>query len=141
MIRIVLDTNCLIASLSRTSKSYEVWKGLYEGRYILCVSNEILMEYQEIISQKTTSQIAENVIQFLINCEHVEFITPYFHFELIKTDLDDNKFVDCAIAANATYIVSEDNHYKPLKDITYPHLIVIKLMKFVDLLRKEYGIS
>ena len=99
------------------------------------------MEYQEIISQKTTSQIAENVIQFLINCEHVEFITPYFHFELIKTDLDDNKFVDCAIAANATYIVSEDNHYKPLKDITYPHLIVIKLMKFVDLIRKEYGIS
>ena len=141
MIRIVLDTNCLIASLSRTSKSYEVWKGLYEGRYILCVSNEILMEYQEIISQKTTPQIAENVIQFLINCEHVEFITPYFHFELIKTDLDDNKFVDCAIAANATYIVSEDNHYKPLKDITYPHLIVIKLMKFVDLLRKECGIS
>ena len=99
------------------------------------------MEYQEIISQKTTPQIAENVIQFLINCEHVEFITPYFHFELIKTDLDDNKFVDCAIAANATYIVSEDNHYKPLKDITYPHLIVIKLMKFVDLLRKECGIS
>lgn len=141
MIRIVLDTNCLIASLSRTSKSYEVWKGLYEGRYILCVSNEILMEYQEIISQKTTPQIAENVIQFLINCEHVEFITPYFHFELIKTDLDDNKFVDCAIAANATYIVSEDNHYKPLKDITYPHLIVIKLLKFVDLLRKECGIS
>ena len=33
--RIVLDTNCLISSLSRTSDSYEVWKGLHEGRYIL----------------------------------------------------------------------------------------------------------
>ena len=30
--RIVLDTNCLISSLSRKSKSYEVWKGLHEGR-------------------------------------------------------------------------------------------------------------
>lgn len=47
MKRIVLDTNCLIASLSRTSRSYSVWRGLHDGQYILCVSNEILMEYLE----------------------------------------------------------------------------------------------
>lgn len=137
MKRIVLDTNCLIASLSKTSKSYGVWKGLYEGRYILCVSNEILMEYQEIIAQKTTPEIAENVIQFLINSEFVEFITPYYHFELITADRDDNKFVDCAIAANATYIVSDDSHFKPLEKISYPYIIVIKLIEFLDVLSKD----
>lgn len=63
MKRVVLDTNCLIASLSRTSESYDVWRGLQEGRYTLCVSNEILMEYAEIIARKTTPLIAENVIQ------------------------------------------------------------------------------
>lgn len=137
MNRIVLDTNCLIASLSRTSRNYSVWRGLFEGKYILCVSNEILSEYQEIIGQKTTPQIAENVIQYLINSKYVEFVHPYYRFDLIKADRDDNKFVDCAIAANATYIVSDDKHYKPLKDIPFPRLFVIKLMQFVEMLKEN----
>ena len=135
MERIVLDTNCLVSSLSRTSKTYDVWRGLYEGRYVLCLSNDILLEYLEIIGQKTTPQIAENVIQFLLNCEYVELVTPFYHFELITADHDDNKFVDCAMAANATYIVSDDKHYNPLKLITYPNISVISLMDFVRILR------
>ena len=86
MRRIVLDTNCLIASLSHTSRSYSVWRGLHDGRYILCVSNEILMEYQEMIGQKTTPAIAANVVQYLTNSDFVELVTPYYHFDLIKTD-------------------------------------------------------
>ena len=132
--RIVLDTNCLISSLSRKSKSYEVWKGLHEGRYILCVSNSILEEYEEKIAEKATPEIAENVIQYLINNENVELVDTYYCFELIKDDPDDNKFVDCAVAANATYIVSDDKHFAPLKEITFPQLLVIKLMDFVRIL-------
>jgi putative PIN family toxin of toxin-antitoxin system len=139
MKRIVLDTNCLIASLSRTSDSYDVWRGLYEGKYILCVSNEILAEYQEIVAQKTTPQIAENVIQYLINSEHVELINTYYRFELISADRDDNKFVDCAIAANATYIVTDDKHYKLLEGIPFPKLHIIRLMQFVEMLRNMSG--
>ncbi len=135
MRKVVLDTNCLIASLAKTSKTYDVWKALYEGRYILCVSNDILDEYQEIIEQKTNSMIAENVIQYLINSEFVEFVTPYYHFELISADHDDNKFVDCAIAANATYIVTNDKHYAPLKDKSFPKLVVIGLLEFAAELR------
>ena len=132
MKRIVLDTNCLIASLSHTSRSYSVWRGLHDGRFILCVSNEILLEYQEMIGRKTTPAIAENVVQYITNSDFVEFVTPYFRFDLIKADRDDNKFVDCAIAANATYIVSDDKHFKPLRSIGYPRLLVLKLMEFVE---------
>ena len=137
MMRIVLDTNCLIASLSRTSTSYDVWKGLHEGKYILCVSTDILNEYQEIIEQKTTPEIAENVIQYLINSEFVEFITPYYHFDMIVGDRDDNKFADCAFAANAMFIVSEDRHYKVLERIAFPRLFVIRLMQFVQILKSQ----
>lgn len=137
MRRVVLDTNCLIASLSKTSKTYHVWEGLFYGEYILCVSNDILSEYQEIIAQKTTPEIAESVIQYLINNEFVEFVTPYYHFELIQTDHDDNKFVDCAIAANATYIVTDDKHYNPLKEIDFPRIHIIKLMEFAAILQSS----
>ena len=135
MQRIVLDTNCLISSLSRVSDYYDVWCGLHEGRYTLCVSNEILMEYQEIIAKKTTPIVAENVIQFLINSPFVEFVTPYFHFNLITTDPDDNKFVDCAIASNAKFIVSNDRHYNVLKDIPYPKIEVVTIQEFLNLVR------
>jgi hypothetical protein len=39
--------------------------------------NSILEKYQEKIAEKTTPEIAENVIQFLINRENVELVTPY----------------------------------------------------------------
>ena len=58
----------------------------------------------------------------------------YFHFHLIEQDKDDNKFVDCAIAANAQYIVSEDSHFKHLKNIPFPAVNVIRLREFMNLL-------
>ena len=93
------------------------------------------MEYQEMIGQKTTPAIAENVVQYITNSDFVEFVTPYYRFGLIKTDRDDNKFVDCAIAANATYIVSDDKHFKPLRHIGFPKLVVLKLLEFVERLK------
>ena len=139
MTNIVLDTNCLIASLSKKGHYYSAWKGLHEGKYILCVSNEILEEYEEIIAEKTNPQIASNVIQVLINSPYVRLVETYFHFHLINEDKDDNKFVDCAIAANATYIVSEDAHFKHLNDIPFPTVMVIRLMKFVEMLDEKTG--
>ena len=134
--RIVLDTNCLIAILSRKGNYFPVWQGLHQGKYILCVSNDILEEYEEILSQKTNAIIAANVIQAIINSPFVEFIDTYFHFHLIEHDKDDNKFVDCAIAANAQYIVSEDAHFKHLKNIPFPTVNVIRLSEFMNLLMK-----
>lgn len=133
--RIVLDTNCLLASLSKRGAYYNVQKGLLEGKYTLCVSNEILEEYEEIIAQKTTPVIALNVVQALLNAPSVELIDAFFRFELIQKDPDDNKFVDCAIAGNATYVVSNDAHFDILKEIDFPKLILKNLQEFSAMLQ------
>lgn len=133
--KIVLDTNCLIAILSRRGEYFSIWRGLHEGKYILCVSNEIMEEYEEILSNKTNAAIASNVVQVLINSPYVEFVTTYFHFHLIEQDKDDNKFVDCAIAANARFIVSEDSHFSHLKNIPFPCVEVLRLKEFNELLK------
>ena len=129
--RIVLDTNCLIASLSKKGNYFPVWQGLHQGKYTLCVSYEILEEYEEILSQKTNATIASNVIQVIINSPFVEFINTYFHFHLIEQDKDDNKFVDCAIVAGAEYIVSEDAHFRVLDTIPFPSVCVKRLEEFM----------
>ena len=135
--RIVLDTNCLISSLSRRGQYYAVWKGLQNGEYILCVSTDILNEYAEIITQKMSVDVAIHVIHLLLESEYVELINPYFRLQLIEADHDDDKFVDCAFAANATYIVSDDKHYDVLKEIDFPKLLILKLKEFLGLLQSE----
>ena len=132
--KIVLDTNCLIQSIPEKSPCHGVWLSFEKGDNTLCISNEILEEYEEILERLTDSITTELVIRAIINSPFVEFITPYFHFNLITVDPDDNKFVDCAIAANARYIVSNDKHYNILKQIPYPTIDVISIAKFMETL-------
>ena len=135
--RIVLDTNCLLASLSSKSENFRVWKDFQKGKYTLCVSNEILEEYQEIIAQKTTPSIAQNVVRAIVESENVEFIDPHFHVYAIFADPNDNKFVDCAFAANAAFIVSGDSHFEALKTLAFPKIMVLKLKAFLKFLENR----
>lgn len=101
-------------------------------------STEIIEEYAEIIAQKTTPQIADNVIKLILNRSNVKQFSPYFHFHLIKADPDDNKFVDCAIIAGARYIVTNDAHFRVLAAIPFPTIEVVGLDEFqAELNRKE----
>ncbi|MDN8660490.1 PIN domain-containing protein, partial [Staphylococcus aureus] len=64
-------------------------------------------------------------------------LDAHFRFNLIQEDVDDNKFVDCAIAANASYIVSQDHHFDILKTIEFPKVELIDIDTFMALLDNE----
>lgn len=137
MRKIVLDTNCLLMSLPKISPYRMIWDDFLKGKLILCVTNEIVEEYLEILSQKTTSEIACNVVSVILSQSNVEFVTPYYKMHLIQADEDDNKFVDCAFIAGASCIVSNDAHFKILNEINFPKIFVMKIKEFIDLLLKE----
>ncbi len=128
---IVLDTNCLIMSLSARSPYYPIWKDFRQGKYVLCITNEIIAEYEEKLREKMSEEIAVNVITAILSRSNVKHINPSFRFNLIEADPDDNKFVDCAIHSNAKYIVSNDRHFKVLKDIPFPKVEVIDIDAFL----------
>ena len=134
--RIVLDTNSLIQSISPKSIYHDVWLSVLSGRNTLCVSNEILEEYAEILNRLAGKTTAELVLNTIIECKNVVFLTPYYHFNLITSDPDDNKFVDCAIQANARYIVTNDHHYDVLHQIEFPKVGIIKLTDFLQLMHE-----
>lgn len=136
MEHIVLDTNCLIISLPKRSKYHQVFTDFIRGKYMLCVTNEIIMEYEEILTQKVGSEIANNILNALLSSAHIRFVNPYYRFGLIQTDKDDNKFVDCALQANATYIVTQDKHYDVLKEMDFPRIDVIDIDRFLQLLNQ-----
>lgn len=131
MRRIVVDTNCLLAVLPSQSPYHSLWLDFIEGRLELCVSNEILSEYEEVLSDKTRPEFAEAIIKTLINKRNLVRVTPTWRFGLIDTDPDDNKFVDCAIYGRAELIVSNDKHFDVLKAIDFPYVQVLKLQEYV----------
>ena len=132
---IVLDTNCLLMSLSRRSAYYPVWHDFIDGKYTLCVTNEILAEYEEILTQKVGSEIASNVITAILDMPNTKMVQVYYHLRLITADPDDDKFVDCAFKANARYIVTEDHHYDILKQTSFPYIDVVGIDEFIKVLR------
>ena len=44
----------------------------------------------------------------------------------------DNKFVDCAVAADAEYIVTNDAHFSVLKQIDWPKVAVLTIQEFAS---------
>lgn len=135
MRHVVIDTNCLIQMISLHSPYRPIWNAFLAGEFQLCISNEILEEYHEIIEQQTTARIAENVILLILNRKNVTFVDPHFRLRLITEDPDDNKFVDCAFAANAEYLVSDDKHFNVLKQIPFPSLNLVKMSEFLSIIQ------
>ena len=77
-------------------------------------------------------EIAKLTIETIICNPYTAFFTPHYHFNLILSDPDDNKFVDCAIAANAKFIVSEDHHFDVLRNYSFPKVSVVRLDDFLS---------
>ncbi len=132
MRRIVIDTNCLLAILPSKSPYHKVWTDFLEDKLEFCVSNDILMEYEEILSVKTSRSFAENIIKALINRDNLVRISPSWRFNLITQDPDDNKFVDCAVSGQAEFLVSNDKHFKVLNDIDFPAVNLVTLQEYIQ---------
>ena len=134
--KIVMDTNVLLMSIPKQSPYRIIFDGLINGEYELVISNEILSEYLEILERKANQAVAKNIGEFLVNSRNVQKIEIFFRWNLIEKDPDDNKFVDCAIAGNVKFIVSNDSHFKILKTIDFPNVEVIKIDDFLEELEK-----
>ena len=132
MRRVVIDTNCLLAILPSRSPYHSVWTEFLANKLEICVSNEILMEYEEILSEKTSPSFADSIIQAILNRKNLVKVSPVWRFNLIAHDPDDNKFVDCAVCGRAEYLVSNDRHFQVLRDVSFPPITLVTLQEFVD---------
>ncbi|MEZ4775333.1 MAG: putative toxin-antitoxin system toxin component, PIN family [Bacteroidia bacterium] len=134
--RIVLDTNVLLVSISSKSRYRPIFDSFLDEKYELCVTTDILTEYEEIVGEHMGEKFAEYVLQLLENAPNVCWITKYYKWNLIEADTDDNKFVDCAIACNAKYLVSDDKHFNVLKENLFPKVEVINTEQFAEIMKE-----
>ena len=128
--KIVFDTNCLLRILLKNSNYRCLWDAFVNGKFELCYTTEILQEYEEVLSRFYSVAFTKFVIETILNAPNTNQITVFYNWLLITADPDDNKFIDCAISANADYIITNDKHFNVLKDIAFPKVNSIDIDSF-----------
>ena len=132
----------LLVAISRKTPYYPIFNSLINGEYELCVTTDILNEYAELLARKFSEGVMHNTMKAIEKSPDIIQVHKYFFWNLISADPDDNKFVDCAVAASADFIVTEDKHFNVLKDIPFPPVTVISMDDFVEVLMgKKLGIA
>lgn len=128
---IVLDCNVLVMSLGSRSPYHKIYRSLVNGRYNLAVTNDIVLEYQEIIERKYSLTTSRTFLDLLSILPNVISVIPYFNWNLIQVDPDDNKYCDCALNCRADFIVTQDRHFDILQNIPFPLVQVIRIDDFL----------
>lgn len=119
---VCIDTNVLLQARAHQHRFHCILRSCAFGRMEWAVSNSILTEYREILGQLGGSAAVQTMMGLMSVTAargSLRHVIPAFQFQVIANDADDNKFTDCAIAAHADYIITEDRHFAPLANAGY----------------------
>ena len=117
-LRIVFDSNVYIAAASNPGNYSHIWLEEAQrpgSRFQLFVSPEILQEISDKIINKLghSQKDAEKFIKYISSIAQI--VHPEVRIDVVKEDPEDNKIIECALAANAPLIVSNDRHLYQMK--------------------------
>jgi len=116
MIKVVLDTNVFVSALFWRGAPHQILKKIFRGAIFNSVSPQILEEIKERLLDKFKVP-PEKVKEFLeIIVFNSEIVYPKKKLNIIKKDPSDNKILECALEARASFIVSGDKHLLEVKE-------------------------
>jgi hypothetical protein len=110
MLKIVIDTNVIVSSLIQRNYPYRIiYELLVDDRFLLCVSEELMTEYYEVLSRQKFARFpdffgkAENLLAD-IETKAQKFV-PSIKLDLIS-DKDDNMILELADVCKADFIIT-----------------------------------
>ena len=132
---VCIDTNVLVQARAAGHSFFSILNAWVAGRFSLAVSTGILLEYEEVITRLSGRAAWIKFARLMdlaeLTTSGVIKVTPSFRFHVISDDPDDNLFTDCAITADADYVVTDDRHFQPLATAGY-RVRPIGPQEFVD---------
>jgi putative PIN family toxin of toxin-antitoxin system len=115
---VVLDTNVLLPALNWNHAFAVILEAWHRRRLTWAISTDILLEYQEVVTRRSGAARWHALERLLeLSASHGSNLiqaSPSYFFRTISADRDDDKFADCAISANADFIITQDSHFKSL---------------------------
>ena len=118
-----LDTNTVVQALAQHHPFHPILDAWVAGHLTWAVSTPILLEYEEVLIRLSGPARWRKLARLMdlaeLTAGNVLRVTPSFRFHVVTADPDDNIFTDCAITADADYLVTEDVHFAPLAEAGY----------------------
>ncbi len=115
---VCIDTNVVLGMFGRAAPLLPLRQALLAGRLQWALSTEIMLEYEEIAAHEMGAGAVDRLFRFIKLVDEtrgvIRYISPPFRFRVVSPDPDDDKFADCAIAAEADFIITEDRHFKAM---------------------------
>jgi putative PIN family toxin of toxin-antitoxin system len=109
-LKVVIDTNVLISSIwgGKPYKIIEMWD---QGKILVVVNQDILDEYFVVLNRfHLTEEDIEDITILFLNPNKTIIADSDLRLNIIKSDPEDNKFLECAKTGNADFIISGDKH-------------------------------
>jgi len=94
----------------------------------------VLLEYEEKLTDAFGPVVADLTVAAFVAKPTTRRVTVHYAHRLIAADLDDDKFVNCALWANAHFLVTNDRHFRQLQNLAFPKLTVLIMAGFVTAL-------
>jgi putative PIN family toxin of toxin-antitoxin system len=120
--KVVIDSNVLLVAVGKRSRFRPIWQAFMNGDYQIVISEEIIHEYEEILNEHSAPGVTELVMEILSVSPDVIYKRIYYAWNMIKSDPDDNKFFDAAVAGNVYFLVTNDSHFNDLLHINFPRI-------------------
>lgn len=134
--RITVDTNILISALGWNGPEAAIIEMALEAKLELCLSAQILSEFYRVTQYPKFKFANEEVDGFIGRLLPViAFVTPTQKIDVIVSDPDDNKIIECAVAGKSSYIISGDKHLLELGE--YKGIAIIKASDFLQLIMDD----
>jgi putative PIN family toxin of toxin-antitoxin system len=118
MLRVVIDTNVVLSALLFGGKPRKVLEAAFEGNIQLYTSGVLLTELERVLGREKfgfSPRFIQNILVEITNIS--EWTETNQSMTIIKEDPTDNRIIECAIEAEAHYIITGDNHLLRLEQI------------------------
>lgn len=136
--RVVLDTNIFVSSFfgGLPKELIDLWK---TGELTLCLSSPVVEEYIKVLQRMglVDQPELEELLTLFRRGVHVLYAGKTPSLQVVRTDPDDDKFIECAVELHANCIVSGDRALVRVKD--YMGIKILSPRQFLDLFRGQKG--
>jgi putative PIN family toxin of toxin-antitoxin system len=131
VLRVVLDTNVLISAILFGGNPRQILEKAIRGEIRLCLSEPIVKELKGVL-QRSKFDYSPEMIQVILTelTGIADFVNPLKTMDVVLEDPEDNRILECAVEAEASYIVTGDFHL--LKLIRYRNIEVLNAVAFLE---------
>lgn len=129
--RIVVDTNVIVSALVFGGVPRRVLELAQTGRCELFYSEAIQVEVRRVLGEKFAWNEAklDEVLPVLWSMGRL--VVPRSKVDAVWDDPDDNRILECALSAKASFVVSGDRHLLRLR--IYKSISIVSPREFIAL--------